>query len=48
MARSMGDFYLKQRDDLPAERQIVTADPDILGKDMRVYIYACVCIYMCV
>ena len=29
MARSMGDFYLKQRTDLPDEEQIVTACPDV-------------------
>ena len=30
MSRSLGDFYLKQRDDLPPEKQIVSPVPDIV------------------
>ncbi|CAO3634017.1 unnamed protein product [Cunninghamella blakesleeana] len=29
LSRALGDFEFKQRDDLPAEEQAVTADPDI-------------------
>ena len=30
MSRSFGDYYLKQNEDLPSEKQAVTAVPDIV------------------
>lgn len=30
MSRSFGDYYLKQTEDLPSDKQAVTAVPDIV------------------
>jgi hypothetical protein len=34
MSRSLGDFHYKKNSSLPAEQQIVTADPDVIVHDI--------------
>ncbi|KAJ3372484.1 Protein phosphatase 2C 2 [Allomyces arbusculus] len=52
LSRAIGDFEFKQNPDLPPEKQIVTANPDIqeraLGNDDEFLIMACDGIWDCV
>jgi serine/threonine protein phosphatase PrpC len=34
LSRALGDFVFKRNEDMPAEEQIVTANPDIITRDL--------------
>ncbi|KAI8367262.1 phosphatase 2C-like domain-containing protein [Blakeslea trispora] len=51
LSRAIGDFEFKQNDSLPAEKQVVTCDPDIIDhkitKDDEFFVLACDGIWDC-